>query len=136
VKRKIVEMTEIVKETLSNAVISTKIVKKFSSSPHINHDLDFAICSCLCTKYLLLYFSGTLAVFYVRVFFILLVFCRSSTNIYFVFQVAGMNYLYDLCKRREQSEQSEVTKTRSNSATTKSEKRVSKHLSHPLCERG
>ncbi|XP_026676001.1 uncharacterized protein LOC103524940 [Diaphorina citri] len=38
-------------------------------------------------------------------------------------EVAGMNYLYDLCKRREQSEQSEVTKTRSNSATTKSEKR-------------
>jgi hypothetical protein len=34
-------MTEIVQEALSNAVISTKIVKKLSVSPQINHDLDF-----------------------------------------------------------------------------------------------
>jgi hypothetical protein len=35
------QWSEIVNEALSDAVISTKIVKKLSASPQINHDLDF-----------------------------------------------------------------------------------------------
>jgi hypothetical protein len=43
VKRKIIDMSEIVKEkeALNNAVISTKIVNKLSASPQINHDKRF-----------------------------------------------------------------------------------------------
>jgi hypothetical protein len=33
-------MSDIVMEVLSNAMISTKIVKTLSASPQINHDLD------------------------------------------------------------------------------------------------
>jgi hypothetical protein len=36
--KKIIDMSEIVKKALSNGVISTKIVKKLSASPQINHD--------------------------------------------------------------------------------------------------
>jgi hypothetical protein len=39
-KGKITRYVRMVKEALSNSVISTKIVKKFSASPQITHDLE------------------------------------------------------------------------------------------------